>query len=167
MKIFIRFFMKKWYTLYEEVAAMKFELIIDPSKEESVLVTAHTQSPLVSEIEEVVKRYSDKDTVIGYLDDSFVILSLAKIECIFVEGGKTYAMLCDGKKYMLKLRLYEAALLLPVSFVKINKSALGRLESIERFKSTVTGAIDAIFKCGHIEYVSRRCFPEIKRRLGK
>ncbi len=146
---------------------MDFHLVIDPSKEESVLITAHKSSPLIQEIEALIKRYEKGDTVIGYAESEFRALSPLQMECVFIENGKTYVLTSKGERYLLKHRLYELEELYPHIFIKINKSAIGRLECIERFKSTITGAIDAVFKCGHVEYVSRRCFPEIKRRLEK
>ena len=36
---------------------------------------------------------------------------------------------------------------------------------LEKFKTTFSGAVDAVFKCGYVEYVSRRCLSQIKRRF--
>ena len=63
--------------------------------------------------------------------------------------------------------VYEAAQRLPAAFIRFNKSAIGSLQQLERFTSSVTGAVDAVFRGGHREYVSRRCFADIRRRLEK
>ena len=55
--------------------------------------------------------------------------------------------------------------LLPSSFLRLSKSALGNEAQLERFSASFSGAVDAIFKCGYREYVSRRCFAQIKRRF--
>ena len=54
---------------------------------------------------------------------------------------------------------------LPASFIRINKSSLANESALDRFTVTVAGSVDAVFKCGYREYVSRRCFAQIKRRL--
>jgi DNA-binding LytR/AlgR family response regulator len=53
---------------------------------------------------------------------------------------------------------------LPSYFIRINKSTLANERKISCFKTTFSGGVDAILKCGYKDYVSRRCFAEIKRR---
>ena len=48
--------------------------------------------------------------------------------------------------------------------MRINKSALANEAHLERFTASFNGAVDAVFRSGYREYVSRRCFAEIKRR---
>ena len=93
------------------------------------------------------------------------MLSVAEIECITVLDGKTYAIDCNNRRYRLKQRLYELEEQLPASFIRINKSTLANEKTLERFTVTIAGSVDAVFKCGYREYVSRRCFTQIKRRL--
>lgn len=144
---------------------MKFQVEINKNAEEIIKATIHNRSSLIDDIENLVMNYEGTDKITGYTEDSIKQLLFSDIECIFIENGKTYAVLSDGNKYIIKSRLYEIEKLLSASFIKINKSAIGNLEKIEKFSSTLVGAVDAIFKCGHIEYVSRRCFADIKRRL--
>ena len=70
----------------------------------------------------------------------------------------------SGERCRLKLRLYELEAMLPASFIRINKSALANEAHLERFTASFNGAVDAVFRSGYREYVSRRCFAEIKRR---
>ena len=49
-------------------------------------------------------------------------------------------------------------------FIRINKSTLANEHRILRFDAAFSGGVDAIFQCGYQEYVSRRCFAEIRRR---
>ena len=81
-----------------------------------------------------------------------------------VLDGKTYAVTRSGERCRLKLRLYELEAMLPASFILINKSALANEAHLERFTASFNGAVDAVFRSGYREYVSRRCFAEIKRR---
>ena len=65
------------------------------------------------------------------------------------------------------MRLYEVENLLPGYFIRINKSTLANEARLDRFQVTYAGSVDAVFKCGYTEYVSRRCFAQIKRRFEK
>ena len=142
---------------------MKFKLIIDKEKDEEVVVTAHSRSPLVDELEALLSRHADR--IPGYTEDDIKMLSVAEIECVTVLDGKTYAIDRENRRYRLKQRLYELEEQLPPSFIRINKSALANENALDRFAVTIAGSVDAVFKCGYREYVSRRCFAEIKRRL--
>ena len=142
---------------------MKFKLIIDKEKDEQVVVTAHSRSPLVDELEALLSRHADR--IPGYTEDDIKMLSVAEIECVTVLDGKTYAIDRENRRYRLKQRLYELEEQLPPSFIRINKSALANQAALDRFAVTIAGSVDAVFKCGYREYVSRRCFAQIKRRL--
>ena len=142
---------------------MKFKLIIDKEKEEEVVVTAHSRSSLVDEIETLISKHTDR--IPGYTEDDIKMLSVAEIACVTVLEGKTYAIDARNCRYRLKQRLYELEQQLPPSFIRINKSALANEALLDRFSVTIVGSVDAVFKCGYTEYVSRRCFAQIKRRF--
>ena len=142
---------------------MKFRLIISKEKEEEVVATVHARSPLIDEIEALISKHTDR--IPGYTEDDIQMLSVSQIECITVLDGKTYAIDSKNRKYRLKLRLYELEQQLPSFFIRINKSTLANENALDRFTVTVAGSVDAVFKCGYREYVSRRCFAQIKRRL--
>ena len=142
---------------------MKFRLIIDKEKDEEVVATVHHRSPLIDEIEALISRHTDR--IPGYMDEEIKMLAVAEIECITVLDGKTYAIDSENKQYRLKSRLYELEATLPTYFIRINKSALANEKALDRFAVAYTGAVDAVFKCGYREYVSRRCFAQIKRRF--
>ena len=143
---------------------MKFKLIIDPSREEEIMATVHERSSLTEQIEALVMAHCGTDRIAAYREDEIRILLFSDIECITVMDGKTWAIDCRGDRYRLKQRLYELEVLLPSTFIRINKSALANETRLERFAVCFSGAVDAVFKCGYREYVSRRCFAEIKRR---
>ena len=142
---------------------MKFKLIIDKEKDEEVVATVHSRTPLIDEIEALICKHTDR--IPGYTEDDIKMLSVSEIECVTVLDGKTYAIDSKNHRYRLKQRLYELELLLPSSFIRINKSTLGNEVRLDRFSVTYAGSVDAVFKCGYREYVSRRCFAQIKRRL--
>ena len=142
---------------------MKFKLIIDNEKEEEVVVTVRKRTALIDEIEALVSKHADRLT--GYREDDIKMLSVSEIQCVTVLDGKTYAIDSANRQYRLKQRLYELEQQLPSSYIRINKSTLANESALERFTVTVAGSVDAVFKCGHRDYVSRRCFAQIKRRL--
>ena len=142
---------------------MKFKLIIDKEKDEEVVVTAHNRTALIAEIEALISRHTDR--IPGYTEDDIKLLSVSDIECITVLEGKTYAIDSKNRRYRLKQRLYELEQQLSPSFIRINKSTLANEKALDRFRVTYAGSVDAVFKCGCTEYVSRRCFAQIKRRL--
>ena len=146
---------------------MKFTLIIDPSKEEEVVATVHEYSTLTQQIEALILQYTGMDRITAYADEEIKILLFEEIECITVFNGKTFAVDAKNKKYRLKQRLYELEQQLPSYFIRIDKSTLANENRIERYTATFSGSVDAVFRCGYREYVSRRCFSAIKRRYQK
>lgn len=142
---------------------MKFRLIIDKENDEEVVATVHNRSPLIDQIEALISKHTDR--IPGYAEDNIKMLSVSEIECITVLDGKVYAIDSQNYRYRLKARLYELEQQLPSSFIRINKSALANEKALDRFAVAYTGAVDAVFKCGYREYVSRRCFAQIKRRF--
>ena len=143
---------------------MKFRLIIDKTKEEEVVATVHQRSSLTDQIEALVLQRSGTDRLVAWSEDEMTQLSFDAIECITVLDGKTYAIDHRNRKYRLRQRLYELEEKLPSCFIRINKSTLANEKCIDRFAVSFSGAVDAVFRCGYKEYVSRRCFAEIKRR---
>lgn len=142
---------------------MKFKLIIDAEKDEEIVATVHGRSALIDEIESLILKHTDR--IPGYTEDDIKMLTVAEIQCITVLDGKTYAIDGNNRHYRLKQRLYELEQQLPSSFIRINKSTLANENALDRFSVTYAGSVDAVFKCGYKEYVSRRCFAQIKRRL--
>ena len=143
---------------------MKFTLNIDQTCDEEITATVHAPSELTERIEALVREYMGRDKLPVYTEDEMKMLPIAQIECITVIDGKTWAIDCGGKRYRLKGRLYEVEELLPSNFIRINKSALANEARLDRFAACFSGAVDTVFKCGYREYVSRRCFAQIKRR---
>jgi DNA-binding LytR/AlgR family response regulator len=144
---------------------MKFKIVIDKTKEEEIVATVHEPSVLTEQIQQLVMEYTGTDRITAYGEDDTVILKFQQIACITVQDGKIYAIDTKGKQYRLKQRLYELEAILPAYFIRINKSAIANEKALERFAATYSGAVDAVFRCGYREYVSRRCFSQIKRRF--
>ena len=146
---------------------MKYKLIIDKSADEEVIAIVHAPSSLTRQIEDLVCGYSGADSLMGYSDDEMKKLDFSEIECITVIDRKVLAIDAKGGRYRLQDRLRDLEAVLPSYFIRINKSTLANEHRIERFDAVFSGGIDAVFQCGYREYVSRRCFAEIKRRSEK
>ena len=143
---------------------MKYRLIIDRNAEEEITVVAHGPSALTQQIEDLVKGYSGPGAILGYREEEIRKLAFSEIECITVLDRKVMAVDTCGVRYRLQERLRDLEEILPSYFIRINKSAIANEHRILRFQATFSGSVDAVFRCGYRDYVSRRCFAEIKRR---
>ena len=143
---------------------MKYKLIIDKDAEEQIVATVHAPSSLTQRIEDLVREHSGRDSLMGHREDEVRRLSFSEIECITVIDRKTIAIDGHADHYRLQDRLRDLEEILPSYFIRINKSTLANEHRITRFHATFSGGVDAIFRCGHRDYVSRRCFSEIRRR---
>ena len=143
---------------------MKYELIIDKDAPESVTVTVRTPTALTRQIEDLVRSYSGADSILGTREDELRRLPFSGIECITILDRKVIAIDEKGREYRIQERLRDLEQLLPSYFIRINKSTLANEHRIVRFDAAFSGGVDAVFQCGYREYVSRRCFAEIRRR---
>ena len=144
---------------------MNFKLVIDENAEECVSVVAHKKSTLTEKIENIVMSYSGEDEIAVYNSGEMKTVSFLDIECVSILAGKCEVIDKSGKHYNVRERLYEIEQKLPKYFIRINKSAIANERAIERFKTDFGGGVTVEFKCGYSDYVSRRCFAEIKRRF--
>ena len=143
---------------------MKYELIIDKNAEETITARVHAPSELTAEIENLVRSFSGCDSILGSREDELRRLAFSEIECITVLDRRVIAIDSAGVHYRVQARLKELEAVLPSYFLRINKSTLANEHRIERFQAVFSGGVDAVFRCGHREYVSRRCFAQIRRR---
>ena len=143
---------------------MKYKLIIDKNAEEEITVIAHGPSSLTQQIEDLVSSYTGADSILGYRDEQMRKLTFSGIECITILDRKVIAIDTKGDQYRIQDRLRDLEDILPSYFIRINKSTLANEHRIARFDATFSGGVDAVFCCGYREYVSRRCFAEIRRR---
>ena len=143
---------------------MKYKLIIDKAAEEEIIAIVHAPSSLTREIEDLVCSFSGSDSIIGYREDEMRKLTFSEIECITILDRKVIAIDDRGNRYRIQDRLRDLEDILPSYFIRINKSTLANEHRICRFDAAFSGGVDAVFQCGYREYVSRRCFAEIRRR---
>ena len=143
---------------------MKYKLIIDKDAEEEITVIAHAPSSLTQQIEDLVFRFSGTECLMGYRDDEMRKLMFSEIECITILDRKVIAIDAYGSQYRIQERLRDLEEILPSYFIRINKSTIANEHRILRFDAVFSGGVDAVFRCGYRDYVSRRCFSEIRRR---
>ena len=143
---------------------MKYKLVIDKEAEEEIIAIVHAPSSLTQKIEDLVCGFSGADYIVGYKDDEMRKFTFGEIECITIIDRKVIAIDTKGNRFLLKDRLRELEDILPSYFIRINKSTLANEHRIQRFDAVFSGGVDAVFYCGYKEYVSRRCFAEIRRR---
>lgn len=147
---------------------MDFKLIIDPDKNEQVVVTAHRNSQQIEEIKALAMGKPSKECISGYDPqyEEYRILKIQDVNLFYVDDGKTYASVERGRDYIVKTSLKELEEDLPPSFERINKSSIANWDKIRSFKVRLTGAVYAVFENGVCEDISRRCFAELKRRYS-
>ena len=138
---------------------MKYKLIIDKNAEEEIIAIVHSPSALTAQIENLVCSHSGPDCILGTRDAELRRLPFSEIECITVLDRKVIAIDTKGNQYRIQDRLRDLEEILPSYFIRINKSTLANEHRIAR-------GVDAVFRCGYREYVSRRCFSEIRRRYA-
>ena len=143
---------------------MKYKLIIDKDAEEEIVAIVHSPSALTQQIENLVCSFSGTDAITGYREDELRRLTFSEIECITIQNRKVMAIDTKGNQYRIQDRLRDLEDILPSYFIRINTSTLANEHRIDRFHAAFSGGVDAIFRCGYREYVSRRCFAEIRRR---
>ena len=143
---------------------MKYKLIIDKNTDEEIIAIVHEPSSLTQQIENLVCSYSGTDSIMGHKDDEMRKLTFQEIECITVLDRKVIAIDVNGNQYRIQDRLRDLEDVLPSYFIRINKSTLANEHRILRFDAAFSGGVDAVFQCGYREYVSRRCFSQIRRR---
>lgn len=143
---------------------IKYTLIVDKNAEEEIVATVHAPSELTKKIEDLVQSFTGADSIVGYGEDEMRKLPFSEIECITVLDRKVTAIDKAGHRYRVQERLRDLENIMPSYFIRINKSCLANEHRIVRFDAVFSGGVDAVFQCGYRDYVSRRCFAEIKRR---
>ena len=142
---------------------MKYSIFIDPEREEEILIYTREKNALIERIEELISGSNVE--LVGYRNDEITPLKPLDVECFFLEDGKTYAM-CGGKKYNLRARLYQLEATVGDVFLKINQSCIVNVNAIEKFETSIGGALRVRLKCGYTDYVSRRQLRSVKQKMG-
>lgn len=145
---------------------MKFKLLINPHKNEIVEAQVHQRSIFTDNLEKFVLTNGNSNSIIAYEDKDLIILQLEDIIMITILNNKITAICVNNKKYHLRKRIYQLTNILPKNFWRINKSSIVNQIYINRFEETKTAGVNIIMKNGLTDYVSRRCFSKIRKRLN-
>ncbi len=145
---------------------MKFKLLINPHKNEIVEAQVHQRSIFTDNLEKFVLTNGNSNSIISYEDKDLIILQLEDIIMITILNNKITAICVNNKKYHLRKRIYQLTNILPKNFWRINKSSIVNQIYIDRFEETKTAGVNIIMKNGLTDYVSRRCFSKIRKRLN-
>lgn len=142
---------------------MKYTTIVDPRREEEVVIHARKRTREIEELEHYLDRMCAELT--GYGEDGQIVpLRPAEVHCFIVEDSKVYA-LTDWEKLAVRLPLYAIEEMLSEDFVRINQSCLGNVRKIACFEASIGGALMVIFGNGYRDYVSRRQLKTVKERM--
>lgn len=142
---------------------MKCQTIIDEKREEEVLIYVQKRSSLVDEIERLVE--SNNLTIKGTKDDEIIIINPLDVTCFISQNNKVFALIGE-EQYKIKERLYQLEEMMDENYIKINQSCLANIKRIDRFSSSLGGAIMVLFDNGYKDYISRRELKKFKERMG-
>ena len=142
---------------------MRYELIIDDTKEESIVITAHYKNNMIIEIEKILKNSDSK--LVAYGDDEVAIIDLKEVSAFYTNNGKVFISV--GKQsYYLKERIYQIEEIIDSTFIKINQGCIVNIDRIKKFDCSLVGSIKVVMRNGFSDYISRRELKNVKRRLG-
>jgi DNA-binding LytR/AlgR family response regulator len=142
---------------------MKHTTVIDPHREEEVIIHARRRTKAIEELETFIQEMGTE--LIGYgKDGNIVRLTPAEVHCFAVVEGKVLAF-TDSDHFTVRLPLYAIEEMLDESFVKINQSCLGNVKKIARFDASIGGSLMVTFRNAHRDYVSRRQLKTVKERM--
>ena len=142
---------------------MRYQLIIDKDKEESIIITAHEKTEKIVMIEKIINVNDQK--IMAYDEDEILPINLNNVYAFYTNDSKVFVKMKDND-YLIKERIYQIEELLDDSFVKINQGCIVNINKILKFDSSITGSIKVVLKNGFSDYISRRELKNVKRRLG-
>ena len=142
---------------------MRYQLIIDKEKEESIVITVHEKTDKIKQIEDII--YSNKYQLLAFDQEEIVPININEVFAFFTNDSKVYVSLSD-KELLIKERIYQIEELLDDSFIKINQGCIVNINKILKFDSSITGSIKVVLKNGFQDYISRRELKNVKRRIG-
>ena len=82
---------------------MKYRLIIDDTKEESIVITAYEKNDLIIEIEKMISSSSYK--LFGFKEEEIYPLEINDIYCFYTSDSKIIAKK-KSDEYVVKERIY-------------------------------------------------------------
>ena len=123
---------------------------------------------VTDEIMKIVNKLksADEEKLIGFKDDEAYLLDFSKIETIYTENKKIYAI-ADNVAYQIKKRIFELEeSLIDLNFVRISNSEIVNFKKVLSIDFKLTGTIMLKLESGYNTFVSRRYVKRIKEYLG-
>ena len=141
---------------------LKYTLILDETKEESITIIVHKKNELITEIEKLINK--EKFILFGFIDDDIVPLDLSNVYAIYTSDNRVCAK-TKNETLLLRERLYQMEENLSDDFIKINQGCIVNLKKVLKFESSLNTSIKVILKNGFTDYISRRELKNVKRRI--
>ena len=143
---------------------MKYTTIIDPHRDQEVIIYARQKTPEIEALEDYIRRMDAE--LLGYGKEGQIIpLRPDDITCFIAEEGRVYALTDEGR-LSVRLPLYALEETLGDGFIRINQSCLGNIRRIHHFDASIGGSLMVTFTNGHRDFVSRRQLKTVKERMG-
>ena len=142
---------------------MRYTLILDEEKEETIIITAHKKTDLIEQIEKLINN--QKRALFGFVDDDIIPLELSNIYAFYTSDNKIYAK-TKNETLLVRERLYQIEEYLPEEFIKINQGCIINMKKVLKFETSHNASIKVILKNGFSDYISRRELKNVKRRIG-
>ena len=145
------------------LVVLKYTLILDETKEESITIIVHKKTELITKIEKLINK--EKFILFGFINDDIVPLDLSDVYAIYTSDNKVYAK-TKSETLLLRERLYQIEENLSDEFIKINQGCIINIKKVLKFESSLNTSIKVILKNGFSDYISRRELKNVKRRIG-
>lgn len=142
---------------------MKYTLILDEEKEETIIITAHKKNELIEQIEKLINN--QQRVLFGFVDDDIIPLDLSNIYAIYTSDNKVYVK-TKNETLLVRERLYQIEEYLSEEFIKINQGCIINMKKVLKFETSPNASIKVILKNGFSDYISRRELKNVKRRIG-
>lgn len=131
---------------------MKLKIILDPTKEEEILIHAKEITPKIEKIKSIIE---EDFYITGYKKDIVKKINFEDIIAIFTRDSKIYVS-TNEDDFIIKSRLYQIEEYLDDSFLKINQGCIVNVYAIKEFTSSFNASLKVVMNNGFSDYISRR-----------
>ena len=108
----------------------------------------------------------DENKIPAFRDKEIFFINVKDIEYFYTENKKVFIDFKTGK-YEIKYKIYELEeKFCAERFVKIEQGVIANTDKIKNIKMLFNGTMQITFLSGNVQYASRRCVSQIKKRLG-
>ncbi len=147
---------------------MKIRVLIDPDRDEEVLIYAHSASPQLRRLQEAIeKALSHQDAIAVKKGASEVFLDCFEILFAETSGDRLWVHTATDV-YQCPLRLYELEERLPRGFARASKSCLVNASLIFALFRSPSGVGEARFSGSEKRvFISRRYYKGIRDKIAE